>query len=413
MTLSNRSLKGRNGKSTPMSEITIHDRIERFLDRKFRASRSYSTKETYKGALNRFSDFAYQDYNQELNKLIDNMLNVVLEPIEVLDDFYTYLTKAENPQSKRIGYSNATIRQYVTTAKEFLNDCGCKIYSEDIRRKIKLPRKIVTITEGLTKESIAQILRLANYKLATLILIACSSGMRLGEILQLKLSDVDYTTKPTTIKIRAETTKTREGRITHISTEATQALKDYLAKSKNTDHVFLINYDEKLKRLEESKTSSGKLKARMEKKIEGFTSEEKLLFRLRITKHNFESQLTRLKADIPELNQRAENGRFHVHFHAFRYFFKTQVTDAHESDYAEALMGHKSVKLVYYRQNTKKRQKTYLDVEHAITISETEHIEKNYTDLQQDNQELRGELNSLIGKFRELEKRIEICQSHS
>ena len=61
-----------------------------------------------------------------------------------------------------------------------------------------------------------------------------------------------------------------------------------------------------------------------------------------------------------------------------RYFFKTQVTDAHESDFAEALMGHKSVKLVYYRQNAKKRQKTYLDVEHALTISETERIDENY-----------------------------------
>jgi len=412
MTLSNRSLKGRNGKSASMSEITIHDRIERFLDRKFRASRSYSTCDTYKGALNRFIDFAYQDYNQKPDKLIDNVLNQVLDPIDVLDDFYTYLTKAENPQSRRIGFSNATIRQYFTTAKEFLNDCGCKIYSEDIKRKIKLPRKIVTITEGLTKESVAQILRLANYKLSTLILLACSSGMRLGEILQLKLSDIDFDTKPTTIKLRAETTKTREGRITHISTETTQALKDYLAKSKNTDYVFLIDYDEKLKKLEESKTSSGKLKARMEKKLEGLTSEEKLRFRLRITKHNFENQLTRVKADIPELNQRAENGRFHVHFHAFRYFFKTQVTDAHESDFAEALMGHKSTKLIYYRQNSKKRQKTYLDVEHALTISETEHIEKNYTELQQDNQELRGELNSLVSKFRDLEKRIEISKSH-
>ena len=48
-------------------------------------------------------------------------------------------------------------------------------------------------------------------------------------------------------------------------------------------------------------------------------------------------------------------------------------------------MGHKSIKLVYYRQNAKKRQKTYLDVEHALTISESEHIEKNYSELQQDN----------------------------
>jgi len=131
MTLYNRSLKGRNGKFMPMIEITIHDRIERFLDRKFRASRSYATKETYKGALNRFSDFAYQDYNQELNKLIDNMLNQVLDPIEVLDDFYTYLTKVDNPQSKRIGevmkqlYANRKKEgkeyHYFTTTKKFEN----------------------------------------------------------------------------------------------------------------------------------------------------------------------------------------------------------------------------------------------------------------------------------------------------
>ena len=417
MTLLNRSLSSQKDKSTSMSEISIHDRVERFLDRKFRASRSFATKETYKGAINKFADFAYQDYNQELGKFLDNMLNNVLDPIEVLDNFYTYLTKTPNPLSKKIGYSNATIRQYVTTAKEFLNDVGCKIYSEDIRRKFKLPRQIMTYTEGLTKEIIAQILRLANYKLATVILIACSSGMRLGEILQLKLSDIDFTTNPTTIGLRAETTKTREARITHISKEATQALKDYLAKSKtakkNDDYIFLINYEEKLEKLAKSKKSSGKLKARMEKKLEGINEEEKTRFRIRITKHNFEKQLNHVITDIPELNKRAENMRFHVHFHAFRYFFKTQVTDAHESDFAESLMGHKSIKLVYYRQNAKKRQKTYLDVEHALTISETEHIEKNYSVLQQDNQQLREELNSLSAKFRDLEKRIEVSKPHS
>jgi len=400
-----------------MSEISIHDRVERFLDRKFRTSRSYSTKETYRGAINKFKDFAYQDYNQDLAKLTDNMLNKVLDPIEVLDDFYTYLTKIENPLTKKIGYSSATIRQYVITAKEFLNDVGCKIYSEDIRRKFKLPRKVSTYTEGLTKDVIAQILRLANYRLVTIILLACSSGMRLGEILQLKLSDIDFTTNPTTIKIRAETTKTREARITHISKETTKALKDYLAKSrpnaKNDDYLFLISYEEKLEKLSKSKNTSRKLYNKIKEKLEGLSSEEKHQFRFRITKHNYENQLSRVIDDIPELNKRAENGRKHIHFHAFRYFFKTQVTDAHESDFAESLMGHKSVKLVYYRQNAKRRQKTYLDVEHALTISETEYIEKNYTEIQQDNQELREELNSLIGKFRELEKRIEISKSHS
>ena len=46
MTLSRRSLSNWEGKPTPMSEISINDVVERFLDRKFRASRSYATKKT-------------------------------------------------------------------------------------------------------------------------------------------------------------------------------------------------------------------------------------------------------------------------------------------------------------------------------------------------------------------------------
>jgi len=57
MTLSRRSLSNREEKPTAMSELSINN-VERFLDRKFRASRSYATKETYRGAINRFAEFA-------------------------------------------------------------------------------------------------------------------------------------------------------------------------------------------------------------------------------------------------------------------------------------------------------------------------------------------------------------------
>ncbi|MCZ6582377.1 MAG: hypothetical protein O6761_04310 [Thaumarchaeota archaeon] len=71
-------------------------------------------------------------------------------------------------------------------------------------------------------------------------------------------------------------------------------------------------------------------------------------------------------------------------------------------------MGHKSLKLVYYRQNAKRRQKTYQDVEHALTIFDTEQIDKNYSEIQEANQELKADLYGLSKKFRELEKRIEV-----
>lgn len=54
---------------------------------------------------------------------------------------------------------------------------------------------------------------------------------------------------------------------------------------------------------------------------------------------------------IPEIAMKNENGMNSVHFHAFRKWFKTQVTNAHQSDFAESLMGHMSRKLTYYYQN--------------------------------------------------------------
>jgi len=126
------------------------------------------------------------------------------------------------------------------------------------------------------------------------------------------------------------------------------------------------------------------------------------------TRHSFENQLAKVIKNIPDLNKKNENGRRSVHFHAFRAWFKTQVTDAHQSDFSEALMGHKSLKLVYYRQNEKTRSRTYLDVEHALTVADTEKIDENYSDMQKDNLELRGIVDSLSKQLRNLEKRIEM-----
>lgn len=209
--------------------------------------------------------------------------------------------------------------------------------------------------------------------------------MRIGEIIQLKYSDVDFTTTPT-ITIRAETTKTRETRLVHIISEATRSLQDFLARTK-IDDEYLFLYESQPK--------------------EDVSDDERYFRRVIACKHNMENQLAHCIKSIPELNVKNENGKNWIHFHAFRAWFKTQVTDAHQSDFAEALMGHKSLKLVYYRQNDKARAQTYLDVEHALTIADTQKIDQNYSELQKDNLELRGIVDSLSRQLRNLEKRIE------
>lgn len=132
-------------------------------------------------------------------------------------------------------------RVYLTIAKDFLNYLGCKIYIEDIKQRFKLPNARHVYEEGLTKETINRIVRFANPKLATAILMLCSSGIRISELLQLRIQDIDFEKNPTTVLVRAETTKTRETRITCISSEATSALQDYIKIYNITNHLFIKN----------------------------------------------------------------------------------------------------------------------------------------------------------------------------
>ncbi len=383
MTIS-RSLSNYKPKSEDMQVQT--NRIEDYLQKKFRISHSFDTRNSYRTALKKFTEFLRIKYNYSLEQLLTRIFDESLDPLDVLDEFYTFLSNYQT-RTKRIGYSSEAINSYIRIAKDFLNHQGCKIYNEDMKMKFRLPKRTSAYQRGLTREAINRVIRFANPKLSTIILMACSGGMRIGEIIQLKLSDVDLSTTPVTITIRAITTKTRETRLTHISSEAANSLKDYLAKyGPQNEYLFLREHE-----LKNPKVSD----------------EEKYSKYVMATKHNLESQLTRCIKKIPELNTKNENQNYWIHFHAFRAWFKTQVTDSHQSDFAEALMGHKSLKLVYYRQNDKKRSETYLKIEHCLIIANTEKLDQNYSDMQRDNQELRGIVDSLSRQLQSLEKRIE------
>jgi len=61
-----------------------------------------------------------------------------------------------------------------------------------------------------------------------LFLTLASSGMRIGESLSLTLNDIDLEHDPVSIQIRGENTKTGEQRFTFISSEAKEALIEWL-----------------------------------------------------------------------------------------------------------------------------------------------------------------------------------------
>lgn len=387
-----------------------------FLAKKFRRSQSYSTKHGYGIAIDRFTEFCRLHYNLNLEQLIQAIKTEKLDPLNVLDDYYTFLTEYKRPKGKT-GFAAGSMRTYITIAKEFFFSQGIKLYNEEVKQRLRLPQQDDRYEEGLTKETINRVIRASSLKLATVILLACSSGMRLGEIVQLKLSDINFDTNPITITIRKETTKTRQRRTTHSSTEATSSLKDYLASNfgwkeddKKDRFLYILTHEEKIEKhkadLADPKTDKRRIHLlhryidKLQEEIRTLSPEERYARAVTFAKATLEESIRSVIKDIPDLGIRV-NDRYQIHFHAFRAWFKTQVTDAHQSDYAEALMGHKSLKMTYYRQNHEKREKVYRNVEPFLTISGTEKMEKNLEQLQDSETELREELRDTKREYRE------------
>ncbi len=343
--------------------------------------------------------------------------NKNLDPVVMLDEYLTFLRTYTRKNGK--SFSNGAIRTYMILAKELLRFMGCKIYDEDFRQKIKLPPKEEVEEELLTKETINQVLRNSPPKLQTVALMLCSSAMRIGELVQLKLSDFDFSTNPVTVNLRKSVVKGKiQPRKTQLTTEATKALKDYLTRKgldySNPKHqekyLFLQTHEERLANyeriLENEKLypqyREGIIKDKIPKlqaQLKNLTEEERYNLSVDATKNSFETLLERTVDAIPELSKKNENNRRNIHFHALRYFFKTQVTDSFNGDFAEALMGHKSIRLRYYKQNDRKRLEHYRKVEPALTISDFEKVEKNLEQVSENYQDLREQFKNLQEQF--------------
>src|SRR6185312_3175881 len=243
-----------------------------------------------------------------------------------------------------------TIRLKIAGVKGFLRHEGIKTYSEDFKQLVKLPKKLRHREEPLTKEILVRLLHVVPLKIQTAILVAIASGMRIGEMVQLTISDIDFESKPTKIHIRAETTKTKETRETYLTNEATKALKDYLTRyfgwHEGESNLSMQN------RIIFGRTSQMK-KDGDQMKFKSVTVAENVLAH---------SMLWHVRK-IPELNKLNENGRKMIHFHGFRKYFRTVVGDATNRDFAEALMGHHFYLDTYYLQTEEKRRELYLKAE--------------------------------------------------
>jgi len=352
-----------------MANRTPEQTKKGFLESSYVPSHSEFTVKSYNTSINKLRSFLDERYQyneiQFANEIVEGKLNVY----EILREFVVNIDKQ--------GYKPRSIRAYLSGVKGYLRYLGVRINTDDFRQIVKTPKAMTNHEKALTKEILIRLLRICHQKLQTSILVVVSSGLRIGELVQLRLDDVDFTSTPTKIRVRAETAKTRQGRETFISVEATKALKDYL--------VHYFDWNEK-----------GDNSHMHQKPIFGRTSKGDTYDNQKISGNRWASELSlqqslRTHVDkIPELNIKNENDRSLIHWHSFRKYFRTTVGNEVNRDFAEALMGHDFYMSTYYTLSEDKKRELYLKAEPALTISDAIAVEKSYSKLSDQYQSLQN-----------------------
>lgn len=345
---------------------------ESYLDKLYLISHSENSHKTYKTTIKLFRAFLDEKYSCNELEITEKINKNHLDVYDLLQSFVVHMDKQ--------GIKGNTIRIRFSSVKGYMIHLGAKISTDEIKQKIRIPRVTRPREIPVTKEMIVRLLRNAKPKLQVAILMSVSTGLRRGELVNLRIMDVDFNTTPTTVYVRANTTKTRQSRITFLTTEATNALKDYLTRyHKWTD-------DEKDPILLEQHIFQPKIKP---KKPE---SE----FSAISTQNTLGEELLNLVKSIPELAIKNENGRQAVHFHAFRKFFRTVVGNAAGRDFAENMIGHSFYMDTYYQLTDEKKREMFLEVEPLLTISDFKTVESNLKQMNDKYHNLEMKFSNLV-----------------
>ena len=369
--------------SLKVKETTPDQALQDYLDTIYIQSHSQASVDSYRtaiiGSKNGFRIFLKDKYNCNEIQLAHRIENEELDVYRVLNEYVIFLDKK--------GIKPKTIRLWFTVVKGYLTNLQVEVFSEKCKQRVKLPKVRRVKKEALTKEILVKLLRNLDAKLETAVLVAISSGMRVGEIAGLTLEDIEFNHDPVKINIRAETSKSREDRETYLTNEASEALKDYLKR------YFSWKEDSTNSQLQglrifgrTSKIKMGNVKGRLPKSTEQLT--EAILL---------QKTLARRIAKVPELNRLARNGRKVIHFHAFREYFYTVVSNVSGSNFAHALMGHHEYLDTYYTLSEKQQIKLYQKAMSYLTISD-------YSKIEQDLEKIQNTQDGLLEKYAEFER---------
>ena len=278
-----------------------------------------------------------------IEELIDTRQN--------MEQVYDYLQANINGLKVK-SMSPVTIKTYFSVIKQYLHYRGIKLDPMDIRQSLNFPKKQVEELRPLELGTFRKILKACSAKREMLYLAQSSSGMRIGEMVQLRKKDIHTDMARLMVKIPAAFTKTGVARTTFFSAEAAQLVSPRLKKIGDSDLVFSIHNDPKGNVSLESK------------------------------------YLDDIQKKMGISDKYETNGRNVITTHSFRAFFITKVSRK-DPNLAKYFSGQKGYLLQYDRLTDAEKLAHYMGFERLLLVSDKARDQEKIRKLEQENARMR------------------------
>jgi integrase len=250
------------------------------------------------------------------------------DPTSDLTQYTAHLAENYAPTSRRVYFS--AIKQYF-----LFNEVEFKTYQErQFSRKLPRGYRPRTKDDTLSFDLVRKICDNSSARLKAFILVLLSSGMRMGEALNLEEDDFFFHEDPVRVELRDTYTKTEEPRTCYLSREAADAVKlwlgqrdDYLRyKTKVTGNVY---------KSENYRPDNGKVFAMTQQTV--IRQFNDTLLRAGYCDRDKDGN------KIPRKDK--QTGRSPIHLHQFRKIFRTTLAggkseSGNSLDIVERLLGH-------------------------------------------------------------------------
>ena len=257
-----------------------------------------------------------------------------------------------------------------------------QIFLRRLTRRIK-GTKARTQDRTPTTEELKQILMPMPLQGMALYLTLVSSGMRIGELLQITSDDINLNENPVRIEIRGQITKSGNRRTAYISNEAKMFIMEWL-------------------KIREEYLASSVKRSRYPKD----TEEERLFpFSQQNALYIWHNAIKKAR-----LNQRdPSTNRYKLHPHVLRKFFRTRLATVIPVDAVEVLMGHDGYLTGAYRKYTMTDLiENYKKGEAVLTVFSDRHeIDKLKKSLGKQNTQFQQLINGLTGENLNLKSDME------